>query len=149
MAMLAGCSLETIYSRFRYLFQFRLHEAATRYCFIDYDREIAIVAELVENGARRLLGVGRLVADPDHETVEYAVLVADDWQNRGLGGVLTDYCMEIAKRWGLRRIEAVTTTENARMLALFARRGFALAPDPEGEIVNVSLDLPRPTTAIG
>ena len=49
---------------------------------------------------RKLVGVGRLVADPDHETAEYAVLVTDAWQNRGLGGVLTDYCLEIAARLG-------------------------------------------------
>ena len=84
-AMLASCSRETIYSRFRYFFQWSEHSVATRYCYIDYDREIAMVAETGEGGQRRLVGVGRLVADPDHETVEYAVLVSDAWQNRGLG----------------------------------------------------------------
>ncbi len=131
MAMLAACSRETIYMRFRYMFQWSIHEAATRYCFTDYDREIAIVAER-EAGEPRLVGVGRLVADPEHETAEYAVLVADAWQNRGLGGVLTDYCEEIARGWGLKRLVAQTTADNPRMLALFRKRGYRLEPDEDG-----------------
>jgi acetyltransferase len=139
--MLASCSPETIYSRFRTLFQWRSHEAATRYCFIDYDREIAIVAEIAIESVRRLLGVGRLVADPDHEAVEYAVLVSDAWQDKGLGGVLTDYCLEIAKHWGLSRIVAETANDNARMLALFGNRGFTLTLRPEGNVVDAAKEI--------
>ena len=131
-AMLASCSRETIYARFRYMFQWSTHEAATRYCFTDYDREIAIVAETHESGEPQLVGVGRLVADPDHESVEYAVLVCDAWQNRGLGAVLTDYCLEIAAGWGLKRMVAQTTSDNVRMLSLFRRRGFEIRPAEEG-----------------
>ena len=64
MELLAGCSRESIYARFRHFFQWQSHQAAVRYCFIDYDREIAMVAELERDGRRELLGVGRLVADP-------------------------------------------------------------------------------------
>lgn len=132
MDMLASCSRETIYMRFRYMFQWSTHEAAIRYCFNDYDREVAIVAETTDAGAPRLVGVGRLVADPDHESAEYAILVSDAWQNRGLGGVLTDYCIEIAAGWGVKRITAQTTSDNVRMLALFERRGFEIRPAEEG-----------------
>ncbi|HVP39331.1 MAG TPA: GNAT family N-acetyltransferase [Candidatus Saccharimonadales bacterium] len=140
MAMLGSCSRETIYMRFRYMFQWADHRAATRYCYTDYDREIAMVAEREDGGEPRLVGVGRLVADPDHQAVEYAVLVSDAWQNRGLGGVLTDACMEIARGWGLRRMVAQTTSDNARMLALFEKRGFAIEPGEEG-IMECSREL--------
>ena len=100
--MLGSCSKESIYNRFRFFFTWSTHEVATRYCYIDYDREMAIVSEVVEDGKRVLTGVGRLVADPDLETAEYAVLVSDRWQNRGLGGLLTDKCMEIAREWGIK-----------------------------------------------
>ena len=132
MAMLAACSRETIYMRFRYMFQWATHEAAARYCFTDYDREIAIVAERENGEEPRLVGVGRLVAEPEHEAAEYAVLVSDAWQNRGLGGVLTDTCEEIARGWGLKRMEAQTTADNPRMLALFRKRGYTIEPDEEG-----------------
>jgi acetyltransferase len=139
MAMLAACSRETLYMRFRYMFQWATHEAAMRYCFTDYDREIAIVAER-EGGEPRLVGVGRLVAEPEHEAAEYAVLVSDAWQNRGLGGVLTDTCEEIARGWGLKRMEAQTTADNARMLALFRKRGYTVEPDDEG-LMKVTKEL--------
>jgi acetyltransferase len=130
--MLDACSRETIYMRFRYMFQWATHEVATRYCFTDYDREIAMVAEREDAGEPRLVGVGRLVRDPGHDTAEYAVLISDAWQNRGLGGVLTDVCEEIARGWGLSHMVAQTTADNGRMLALFQRRGYAIEPDDEG-----------------
>ena len=135
--LLRSCSRESIYQRFRYFFHWESHEVATRYCFIDYDREIAIVVELEEGGKRRLLGVGRLIADPDHETVEFAILIADDWQNRGLGSVLTSYCFEIAERWGLKKIMAQTTPDNPRMIAVFKRYGFEIKLDSTGTVVEV------------
>ena len=142
-AMLGRCTPETIFSRFRAAVPWSRHEVAVRYCFIDYDREIAIVAELTEGKERRLIGVGRLIADPDHETVEYAVLVSDDYQNLGLGGVLTDYCLEVAKHWGLSRVVAETTPSNERMIALFRSRGYLIREDEQGRIVEVEKHLPR------
>ena len=118
------------------------HEVATRHCVIDYDREIAIVAEAGERAERGLVGVGRLIADPDHETVEYAVLVTDAYQGRGLGGILADHGCEIAGHWGLRRIVAETSPANERMLAVFRNRAFVLRPaDGEG-VEEVEKDLP-------
>jgi acetyltransferase len=93
-----------------------------------------------EGGEPRLVGVGRLVADPEHQVAEYAVLVSDAWQNRGLGGVLTDTCEEIARGWGLQRMEAQTTADNARMLALFKKRGYTVEPDEEG-LMKVTKEL--------
>ena len=140
LAMLRSCSKETIYSRFRYLFDWSTHEVATRYCYIDYAREIAIVAEIVEGDQRRLIGVGRLVADPGHEEGEYAVLIVDAWQNKELGGILTDYCIEIARSWKLKRIVAQTTTDNRPMIAVFERRGFTVVMG-EDSAVDVTREL--------
>lgn len=141
MELLASCSKESIYSRFRYSFHWQSHEVATRFCYIDYDREIAIVAEIVVNGVRKLLGVGRLIADSDHEAVEYAVLIADAWQNKELGSILTDYCMEVAKRWKLKRIVAQTTTDNMAMIAVFAKRGFTITYNDLDSTVEVSKEI--------
>ena len=137
MNLLASCSKETIYSRFRYFFQWASHEVATRYCYIDYDREIAIVAEIIENGERKLLGVGRLIADPDHETVEYAVLITDAWQKRELGSMITDHCLEISGKWNLKRIVAQTTTENRPMISVFEKRGFTITYNEKDSTVDV------------
>lgn len=130
--MVQSCSPETIHRRFLGLFKTTTHEMATRYCFIDYDRELAIVAERAVGGKRKLLGVGRLIANADHTFSEYAVLVADAWQGLGLGSLLTDYCLDICRQWGVRKVIAETAAENHRMVAMFQRRGFTstlVAPD--------------------
>lgn len=129
----SSCSPESIWSRFRYMFKETTHEMATRFCYLDYDRELAIVAEVQIDGVKKLAGVASLAADPDHQMAEFAVLVADRWQSHHLGGMLTDYCLEIARDWQIRRITAETSPENARMLAIFRDRGFefdrTVAPD--------------------
>lgn len=128
--LLAVCSRESIRSRFQYLFQATTHEMATRYCFIDYDRELAIVAEADgPQGTRSLAGVGRLVSDSGRESAEFAILVADPWQGRGLGWELTRYCLDVAQRSGLREVHAETTIDNSRMTRLFEEHGFELAYD--------------------
>jgi acetyltransferase len=137
LGLLASCSKESIYSRFRYFFHWQSHEVAARFCYIDYDREIAIVAEIVENGVRKIIGIGRLIADPDHETVEYAVLIADAWQKKEVGSILTDYCMEIAEHWKLKRIVAQTTTDNRPMISVFKKRGFIINSSPDDTTVEV------------
>jgi acetyltransferase len=136
--LLANCSTQTLWFRFSYLFKQSTHEMATRYCFIDYDRELGIVAEVEEEGQRKLVGATRLVADMNHESGEYAVLVVDRWHNRGLGGLLTDYCLEVARRWGVKRVVAETSKDNSRMLALFRNRGFELDYEKEEDVVLAS-----------
>ncbi len=122
--LLSGCSERSIWLRFRYVFKETTHEMATRFCFIDYDRTMAIVAEVEDGGQRQLVGVGRLLADADHHEAEYAVLVADAWQGRGLGGLLTDYCLEICQSWGISRVVAESTADNDRMKRLLVNRDF-------------------------
>lgn len=123
-ALLAQCSASSIRARFRYSYQATTHDMATRFCFVDYDREIAIVAEIVEQDQRRIIGVGRLVADADHREAEYAVLVEDQWHGLGLGSMLTDYCLEVCREWGIQRVVAETAPDNHRMLNMFRKRGF-------------------------
>ena len=114
---------------------------ATRFCFIDYDREIAIVAEIEEGEQRKLIGVGRLVADADHTNAEYAVLVLDAYQRCGLGSLLTDYCLEICKDWGIGTVVAETAPANHHMLALFEHRGFTLDHSVSPDVVLVRKEL--------
>lgn len=99
---------------------------AASYCFVDYDREIAIVAEIKEGSSKALIGVGRLVADVDHTAAEYAVIVCDEYQGRGLGSILTIYCTEIARKWGIKTLVVETSPNNRQMLSLFSRKNFVL-----------------------
>lgn len=133
--LLARCSDESIRLRFRAILKRSAHEVATRYCFVDYDREMAIVAKI--DGAARptIIGMGNLFGEPDGESAEYAVLVADDWQNKGLGATLTNYCLRIARNWGRKSIYAETTKNNQRMISLFVKLGFQIDHQTEEEVL--------------
>jgi acetyltransferase len=138
--LLGSCSKESIYHRFRYDFYFDSHEVASQFCFIDYDREIAIVAEVEKEGKKQLIGVGRLIADPDVEIMEYAILITDDWQHRELGFTITEYCLNIAKTRGIKRIAAETTKDNKPMIAVFRKLNFKIRFN-EDTTVSVYKDL--------
>jgi acetyltransferase len=122
--LLERCSDESIGLRFHALLKRTAHEVATRYCFVDYDRDMAIVAEVGSTNGPMLIGMGNLFGAPDGESAEYAVLVADDWQGKGLGTLLTDYCVQIAASWGRCHVYAETEPKNRRMLSLFQKQGF-------------------------
>jgi len=100
------------------------HEMLARYTQIDYDREIAIIAELTEEGRKKMVGVVRLVADPYNETAEYAIVIGDPWQRQGLGTVMTRYILEIARSRGIKQVYAYLLEDNAKMLDLFLKFGF-------------------------
>jgi acetyltransferase len=139
--LISSCSVETLHSRFQCLFNPRSHELASRFCFVDYDRELAIVAELQNpQGKMQLIGIGRLVADADHQNAELAILVGDLWQGNGLGSLLTDYCLEICKAWGIRLVTAETSPSNYRMLHVFERRGFQTKHHPDVVLVRKAID---------
>jgi acetyltransferase len=140
LELLASCSKESIYHRFRYDFYFDSHDIASQYCFIDYDREIAIVAEVEEEGKKKLIGVGRLIADPDVEVMEYAILITDAWQKKELGFTLTKYCMEIAKMRGVKILAAETTKDNKPMISVFRKLNFKIRFN-EDTTVSVNKDI--------
>ncbi|MCY1719046.1 bifunctional acetate--CoA ligase family protein/GNAT family N-acetyltransferase [Prolixibacteraceae bacterium Z1-6] len=127
LELLGSCSKDAIYHRFRYDFYFDSHEVASQFCFIDYDREIAIVAEHEkEDGTKELIGVGRLIADPDVEIMEYAILITDKWQKKELGFTLTKYCQDIAKNRGIKKLAAETTRDNKPMISVFRKLNFKI-----------------------
>lgn len=102
------------------------HELLVRYTQIDYDREIAIIAELEDKGKKKMAGVVRLIADPYNETGEFAIVVADRWHNQGLGDKFTDFVLDIAKKRGIKKIYADFLKENFIMRHIFENKGFSI-----------------------
>ena len=118
------------------------HERLIRKCFIDYDREMALVAEAVDLKTERseLLGVGRLKRQRDPQEGEIAVLVADRFQNLGLGTELLRRLIEFARAEGYRRIVAHILAENANMRKLAERFHFEIAPDRDPSQITAVLE---------
>ncbi|HNM26409.1 MAG TPA: GNAT family N-acetyltransferase, partial [Saprospiraceae bacterium] len=102
------------------------HKMLARFTHIDYDREMAIVAVIEENEGPKIIGVVRIVGDGWRESCEYAILVADAWHSQGLGGILTDYIIEIGRAQGYQEITASFLKVNGAMRRLFERKGFKI-----------------------
>lgn len=102
------------------------HEDMVRFTNVDYRREMAIIGELEEDDERKMLGVGRLIMDPDENTGEFAVVVGDPWQGLGLGEKLTDSIIGVAEDKGLEKIWATIRKKNVRMKNLARKLGFEL-----------------------
>jgi acetyltransferase len=131
-------SPETMRFRFFEIIKELSHETLTRYCNLDYDREIAIVAELPES--KRIIGASRLIIDPYGKTGEYAVLIGDQWQGFGLGVRLMNCLIEIAKEKHLEKIYGYVLADNYKMHKLCNRLGFKSEKSDEDTYI-LSLDL--------
>jgi acetyltransferase len=121
---------ETVYSRYFQvlgLSQRTAHERLTRVCFNDYDREMALVAEETpEDGERRIVGIGRLSRAHAQPEAEFAILVGDRWQRRGLGAELLRRLVAIGRDEGLRLIWAEMLASNNGMRHTAREVGFTL-----------------------
>jgi acetyltransferase len=137
LELLTNCSEESVYQRFRSFFRWRSAEIARRFCQPDVSREIAIVAQVTEDRTPKLIGVGRLIEGPDFRKAEYAILIADRWQGKGLGIQLTNFCMQIAGDWGIKKVYAETSTDNHRMVTIFQKLGFDIQFDSHSNTVTV------------
>jgi acetyltransferase len=134
LEMFKTFSEETVRFRFFRIIKDTPHEVRTRYCNIDYDREIGIVAEMEENGKKRLLGVARLILDPARaDEAEFALVVTDEWQRQGLGSEFLDYLIEIAKDKNLVKINGVVLKDNYPMIALCREKNFKFSEGDPGE----------------
>ena len=102
------------------------HAVAARLSQLDYDRELALLAEL--NG--KALGVAHFFADPDRLRAEYAVAVRSDWKGRGVGFLLMTRLIHIARQRGIGELVGEVLRENQPMLQMCRELGFSTATQP-------------------
>jgi acetyltransferase len=140
LEMFQSFSDESIRYRFFQILKDTPHEVRVRYCNIDYDREIAIVAELTEEDRKRILGVGRLSFEPGGKSGELAFIIGDQWQGLGLGTKMVDYVIEIAREMGVETVYAIMLPDNYRALNLTKKMGFKLEYLSDGTVKGI-LDL--------
>jgi acetyltransferase len=140
LEMFQNFSPESVRFRFFQIIKDTPHETRIRYTNIDYDREIAIVPELTEDGRRKILGVVRVSIEPDKKSGEIAFIVADKWQNLGLGYKLVDYALEICKDMKLETIYAIILQDNFHAINLMEKMGFTIKYSGDGTTM-ATLDL--------
>jgi len=120
------------------------HLMAARLSQIDYSREMALIATSLEP-IGEILGVARLIADPDNERAEFGVLVRSDLKGRGLGYALMTELLAYARKGGLNTVFGDVLWENTTMLKMAKELGFVMKPSTNPETVEITLDLSAPT----
>jgi acetyltransferase len=135
-AFVRGLSSESRYLRFMSTLRELSPDMLERFTHPDPAREIALVALVqgaADSGDPVQIGVARCVRAPSSDQGEFAIVVADAFQGKGLGTHLMRALMESARSHGLRRIEGLVLATNQRMLDLMSALGFAVhtaADDP-------------------
>lgn len=138
-------SEESVYLRYAHLIKLShrvAHTRLTRICFIDYDREIALVADHEdEQGNHQILGAGRLSHIKGTHSAEFGMLISDKHQRKGLGTELLRQMILIGRLEGWERIVAYILPENRPMQKICERLGFDLKLDEEEEMMLAEIVL--------
>jgi acetyltransferase len=137
-------SEESVYFRYFHLMTLNrriAHERLTRICYIDYDREMAIVVDRKdqETGEHEILGVGRLSKSHGVNQAEFAMLVVDHYQKQGLGTELLNQLIQIGRDENLDAITAEILHENRPMQRVCEKLGFRMKRTPD--FVDARLEL--------
>ncbi len=138
--LVRGLSQESRYFRFASTLPELPMRMLARFTLIDYDREMALVAVVKQrlqeadgsvSETERIIGVSRVVTNPDGASCEFALLVADDFVGQGLGSRLMLSIMDAARSQGLAEVMGLILTHNTPMLRLMTSLGFKVAAFPE------------------
>jgi acetyltransferase len=137
---------ETVYQRYftKLGYEQRVaHERMVRVCFTDYDREIALVAEQVDEltGKARIAGVARMVRVYNSGDAEISLVVCDECQGQGLGTALVRNLVEVGREEGVERLVAETLTTNGGMIRIVNELGFSILAEEGGETLRAELVL--------
>ncbi|MGI9249415.1 MAG: GNAT family N-acetyltransferase, partial [Woeseiaceae bacterium] len=129
-------SSETKYFRFMNSLQELSQEMLVRFTQIDYHNEMALVAIALTGAGEEQTGVARYTTNLDRTSCEFALVVSDKWQGKGIAHHLMRNLMEIARDRDLEKMDGQVLSNNSRMLDLMTRLNFQIANDPDDTAVK-------------
>ncbi len=141
MELFDNLSPESRYHRFFSPMKSLSRDFLVRFTQIDYDRHIGLVALGREDGEEKMLGVARVIMDPDRKNAEFSVAVGDRWQGKGVGRLLLERCLDAGRDYGVETVQGFVLAENRQMLNLGRELGFKIAKDGEGDTYHLTIDL--------
>ncbi len=145
-------SSETVYFRFLRILsldQRIRHDQLAQMCFIDYDRQVALVAvyEDIHTGKQAIHAIARLIRMPNARDADFAIVVSDQVQGRGLGKRLLRHLLDVAAAENIHRVVGIIHPENKTMLRLCTQLGFHLSKPISDEVYAEYLVKKRPSQA--
>jgi len=126
-----GLSEESRYFRFLEMLRELSPQMLKQLTNIDYHDQMALVAVTERDGRETEIAVGRYVVLPDGECCEFAIVVGDDWQRKGIATALMKSLIESARERGLKKMIGIVLNSNSRMLHFVTGLGFHAKMDPE------------------
>lgn len=126
-------SLQTIRSRYNAELdlEYRISpERLRRICFVDYERELALLVK--SESSREIIAIGRLSKSRSNKTSKFSLMIADTFQNRGIGKKLVEHLVSIARQENLESVEGLYLAENNSMQKICAELGFKITDEKEG-----------------
>jgi acetyltransferase len=137
-----GLSERSRYLRFMYALQNITPEMVSRFTQIDYDREMALIAQVADEGVEEQIAVARYVTYPDGRGCEFAIVVGDQWHHKGIATELLKRLIDIARDRRLDQMDGVVLRENKGMIDLAKELGFEQHSSPhDPNVVLMSLRL--------
>jgi acetyltransferase len=130
-AFVRGLSDESRYFRFMDMLRELSPQMLKQLTDIDYHNQMALIAVTESKGRETEIAVARYVVVPGGENCEFAIVVDDDWQGKGIATPLMQSLIESARQRKLRNMIGIVLTSNHRMLHFVSRLGFHAAMDPE------------------
>ncbi len=139
--MFNALSSESVYYRFFNIIKRLPPAMLARYTQIDYDREIAMVAIAPSpEGGEKMLGVSRIMTEGNRKSAEFAVVVADQWQGKGIGAALLKRCLAFAREKRFKTVWAIVLPGNTKMLAMAEKMGFDIKQHRGSREYELKLD---------
>ncbi len=129
-AFIMALSPESRYTRMMCAMREPLAALVERLVYVDYTRNMALIALVGFGGAERIIGIARYAEDTAG-SAEFAVAVLDEWQRRGVAGTLSKYLFVYARRHGIRHLHATLLATNQAMIKLARRLGLCVRLDPQ------------------
>ncbi len=133
-------SKKTTYYRFHGQIQTMRHRDAQRYCNIDYDRDMVIVAVIREEGNERVIALGQYNVYPATGMAECAFLVVDQYQNKGIGTHMLHRLIKIAHGKSVKGFLAEVLFGNQAMLRVFHKCGHVIKSAIEDGVYHISFE---------
>ena len=128
----------SVHFRFLEIIKDLSNEAIEKYCDLDYNQEIAIVAQ--PKGEGKIIAVARLILSLKQRRGEFALVIADAWQGFGLGTELLAYLIKIAKDYQLEELYCTLSSDNQRMIRLAEKFGLKVK-STDGDTREMTLKL--------
>ena len=137
-SFIRGLSAQSKYFRFMQGLNELTQQMLVRFTQLDYNRELALIAVLENPDGETELGVARYVMNPDGESCEFALVVADKWQNKGIGSHLMSALIDAARRRGIKIMDGEILANNHNMLTLAGNLGFSIHTHADDSGIKVA-----------